>query len=257
MIDAVRQFVDRKNKENLPVQVVLVTDADMMKSLKDFARIPEDQVTGVLYASSLLPHKRLYEHDVFYDSTGKMTYLRMDTLATHKPGAHPISNEGLTNPTVQKAWFRLASSDWSVLTQIVAQTKKKGEIGDQSKLLFERAEAYLTTRLDAFDKRTLDLDAHVDGTKLVEQLACSPTHKVASKALAEKLKSAAKNDPLKSEIIARSVYFKLVPLQISLKKSENEAALGGYQQLASKYANTTYGRLAKVALGAMAAPAEK
>ena len=225
----------------------------MLTALKDIARIPEHPVTGVLYASSLLPHKRVYQHDAFYDSTGKMEYVSVAALATLKPGPHPLANDGLTNPAVQKAWFHLASGDWTALSQVVAQTKKKGELGDQAKVLIERAEAYLTARQDTFDKRTLDLAAHVDGTKLVEQLACSPAHKVASKALAEKLKTAAKDEPLKSEIFARSAYFKLLPLQISQKKSETEAAMGGYQQLAKKYADTAYGRQAKAALDSMAA----
>ena len=228
----------------------------MLKPLKDIARIPEHPVTGVLYASSLLPHKRVYEHNAFYDPNGKIGQAKMASeLATFAPPAHPLSNTGITNPAVLKAWYHIACGEWTALPQVVAQSKKTGEVGEQAKLLLERADAYLAARSEAFDKRTIDLAAHLEGSDLVEHLAYSPTHKAASKELAEKLKAAAKEAPLKAELTARSTYFKLVPMQLSPKKSENEAAKAGYQQLASKFADTAYGRKAQVALDAMSAVA--
>jgi len=158
---------------------------------------------------------------------------------------------------VQKAWFHLACGDWAALTQVASQAKKKGEVGDQAKILLERAEAYLTARKVAFEKRTIDLEAHVEGTKLADQLARSSAHKEAGKALSDKLKSAAKDEQLKAEIVARSAYFKLVPMQISIKPSEQETAKGGYLQLAKKYPDAIYGRKAKVAADVLSASPEK
>ena len=225
----------------------------MIKSLKDFARIPEDPVTGVLYASTLRPHKQLHTHYAFFRPNGSSSDDSIPFLTDRswQPEAHPLAKDGLTNPAVLKAWFHLASGDWSALAQVSSQAKKKGESGDQAKLLLERAEAFLTERATAFEARKLDLAAHIEGTALVERLARSPAHKETSKALAEKLRAAAKEEPLKSELLARLHYFKLVPMQVSLKRTENEAAKAGYQQLAKKYPDTVFGRKAQASLDIM------
>ncbi|MBA3684935.1 MAG: hypothetical protein H0W72_06810 [Planctomycetes bacterium] len=154
-----------------------------------------------------------------------------------------------------KAWFHLACGNWNVLNQLEGQTKKSGEVGEQAKLLLERAESYLTERKSALEQSEFDLGSYVEYKKLAVAVAKAPNLKDQGKAMDEKLKASSAADPLKAEITARAAYFKIAPMQCSNKKTERDNAKAGYEQLAKKFGDTAFGQQAKQAIIVMEEPA--
>lgn len=219
----------------------------MVKPLMDMSKIPNNPVTGVLFAASLLPHKQMFDHAGTYDPTGKHSRSFPSSagdLGSWKPHPPTLSSDGITHPGMQKAWFFVANGQWDALKQVGGMAKRSGEVGEQATLLLDRAAELLRREHAAWSSRTLDVAAYEDGLALLDKLSGHPAFKEEAKAVDTALKAAAK-DALKDEIIARNAWKKVAPLSVSIKKTERDQAKAGLNQIADRFGSTVYGGLAR------------
>lgn len=239
---------------------MLVTDSDMVGMLIGLARIPEDQVSGVLYASGLVAHKAMTSLGGTYRPDGSWSdrYPYMaEEWRSFKPDAHPVSGDGLTgSPHVARAYSGVIAGIPEALSSIAALAKKTGANAEPAKLLVERTEAWITQRYSAWEAKPVSLEAYLEGRAIADWLKAAPNLKTQSKAIEGKLKEWVKDDTLKDELAARKAYAALGPMAFSTRKSEMDQARSALDQLAAKYDGTAYGRQAKVLRQAMDAPRE-
>lgn len=225
----------------------------MLATLVGLAKIPENPVTGVYYANSLLPHKDLYSHMALYDGSGKRSSQGLPDIASLRGGAAPFAKDGITDAAVLKAWFHLACGNWSVYGQVAAQAKRTGAVGEQSKLLIDRVDAWLASEVKDIEGRSsLDIAGYMDAERVCKLIEGVPTMREAHKALLAKMQAAAKEDPLKSELTARTAYQRCLPMFMSVRKPDQDMAKSGFDQIAGRYGQTEFGRRAKSMLGTIA-----
>lgn len=230
----------------------------MMDSLIGVARIPEDPVAGVLYASALVAHPNIFSLGATYGPDGKKKgrFPMMDTeWAGFSAAAHPVTAEGLTAGPVLKAYAGIVSGVPEALAAVSGLAKKTGVNAEQAQQLLTRTEAWLLQRYTAWEAKSASIDAYLEGRALVDWLKSAPNMKDQNKVLGDRLKEWAK-DALKDELTAYKAYATLGPMAFSNRKTTKDQARTGLEQVVAKYGSTVYGRQCSVLRQAMDAPSE-
>ena len=230
----------------------------MMDSLIGVARIPEDPVTGVLYASALVSHRNVYSLGATYGPDGKkidQSPMAASAWAGLSAAAHPVTAEGITVGPVLKAYAGIVTGVPEALAAVSGLAKKTGVNAEQAQLLLGRTEAWLLQRYTAWEAKSASIDAYLEGRALADWLKSAPNLKDKHKVLGDRLKEWAK-DPLKDELAAYKAYATLGPMAFSNRKSVKDQARTGIDQVVAKYGSTAYGRQCSVLRQAMDAPPE-
>lgn len=246
-------MVDRRNKEYLPVSVILVTtdrDVSALKSEMRKRSIEDDGLTGVYYAGTPLQGSKVYPLGGVIGPDGspaKKSPSSLKTMNDSDFGELPISKDSLDDPMVLKAWWYLSNNVYEAYPSIAKAAKKKTPTGEQATLLLERVDAYLGEQaLAIIDSGIADMPTYEKAERLHEAIddAKIKTLKEVNKGLKDLLKEAGKDAGLKDELKARMAYDKLMAMLSSNKAKEMKQAKEGMAQLASLLPDTHYGKLA-------------
>ncbi len=214
--------------------------------------LPEGGINGVYYAAIALPAKQVFDVQGLYDGDGKkIGHSGLRDLPGMSASSTGLSKDGLSNPMVLKAWFGLINNEHSVVAQLATLSKKSGEVAGEATLLLERLEAHWNKQKSELDALTLDLETYHGYLRLAGHMSCRSSMKTVVKEIQDKLKAAAKQDPLKSDLAAYNAYVSVAPLRTSLKKAERDKAKDGLQQIAAKFPDSTFVRLAHITAAQM------
>ncbi len=211
--------------------------------------LPEGGINGVYYAAIALPAKQIFDVQGLYDDSGKQ--IGHNGLRDLSSTPSRLSKDGLSDPLVLKSWFGLINNEYAVVAQLATLSKKSGAPGAEATLLLERLEADWNKQKSELDARTLDVETYHAYQRLCGQMASRSTMKPVVKEIQDKVKAAAKQDPLKSELAAYNAYISVAALRTSLKKTDRDKAKDGLQQIAAKFPDATYGRQATITANQM------
>jgi len=252
-LDTIRQLVDRRNTEHLPLEIIVVTtdhDIPALEAELDKVGVEADPVGGVLLAGTKLHGSAVYRLGGVLSPQGQAQNRNPAGLvgaSDSELGNWMVSKDGITDPTVLRAWWHLVNGVYAVVPELDKLARKSGDVGTQATLLKDRFVAYVQHKVDAFgDKPIGSLERYEQGEHLYELLSALRMREFskAKREIKAGLQEASRSDALKEEVMAMMAYRKLKSMAASRKAMEIKQADEGFSQLSRQLPHTTYGKLA-------------
>ncbi|TVR15221.1 MAG: hypothetical protein EA401_03160 [Planctomycetota bacterium] len=158
-------------------------------------------------------------------------------------GEHPISNEGLTDPDVIRAWWYLVTGNYGAVAPLARVSRGRNETAEQAQLLLGRVEEHLLERKEAL---TLPIENIIDfglAQSLADHMEVSgiPNLRDARRELAQALRDAQRVSGMADELRARNAFFQLQEMAASRRTRDRMEAGEGFEQLASTFPETVWG----------------
>lgn len=180
----------------------------------------------------------------YVDASGKRHYASSDKMLVEgkaflSKGAYRISKDGLSDEKALTLWWMLERGRPGAIAPLVKLAKRKGDSqADCQKLL-----SIVQT---AYDKQFASIKAAgptIDAYDQLETLIINHDG-LDTKEAKRLLKSFSKEKDLKDELKARSIYLKIQQLLTSNKPKDQEQGKAGLGELAKRYPDTKYGKMA-------------
>ncbi len=150
-------------------------------------------------------------------------------------GKHRISKEGIADQKALDIWWMLERGRDGVIAPLVKLAKKN----DDCKKLLEAVQS----KYDSGFAEIKEMGVSIDAYDALEALIIAHNG-LDTKDAKKHLKSLAKEKSLKEELKARGVYMKIQQMLKSNKPKDQSAGQAGLGELAKRYPDTKYGKLA-------------
>lgn len=255
MLDPVRQLVDRRNKEQLPLLVVVATTQSDIGMLRAALTLPEDPINGVLYGGSPLPGTTVYAHGAFVDSartnhgrTAAATILRMDA---DQLGSFSLSKDGLDQPAVLTAWWHLANDDFRVIQQLGPLVRQRGPLGEQATQLQERVIELLRQRKTELDQAPADFGTYMALERLKPGLDALRELAAEAREVNGRLREMSRNPSIRAEMEARQAYLNTRQRQVraSIDRQRIQECIDIFKAIQEQRPGTVYATRSQLAVG--------
>lgn len=253
-METIRQLADRRVEEKLPLDIIVVTSTNDLRSLKGVLAdkgVKDDPVLGVTYAGTPLHGAKVYGLGGVKTAEGKtLSYMALKDLArasASQLGSYPIAMGDIDDPAAVQAWWYVANGEFGALKQIAKVARKKSELGDQCQALLQRAITHLETRYTGISLPLSTIGDYEAAEQLYADIAASGLRELSEqeKALKSALKEADRDDALQDELKARAGYQTCLGMLASDKMKQQTDGVLALRQLAELLPNTVYGKKAK------------
>ena len=154
-------------------------------------------------------------------------------------GKHRISKDGLSNEKALTLWWMLERGRPGAIAPLVKMAKKKGDHQADCQKLLDVVQSAYDQQLAAIT----EAGPSIDGYDQLESLIISHDG-LDTKDAKKLLKSFSKEKDLKDELKARGIYLKIQQMLASNKPKDQEQGKAGLGELAKRYPDTKYGKLA-------------
>jgi hypothetical protein len=242
-------LADRRNKDKIALDILVVTSNNDLQALKGALKdkgVTDQPVVGVRFAGTPYHGSKVYMLGGVIGPNGKG--LRKDLVSASDDvfGSWPISREGITDTDATTAWFYAANGEYRALASIQKLSKRKGESGEQAKLVLQRVGEYFTSRRDGITLPLTTIADYDAAESLLEDLGHAKLRdfRDMERELKTALRAATKEASLADELTARKAYLTCLEMQISGKSKELDQAKAGFEQISDRYGSTAYGKRA-------------
>ncbi len=203
----------------------------------DPANVEKISVNNILQVQLIAPDGRM--HRISYaDPLAALTKAVADT-----PGAFAVPVDGITAEPVVAAWWRLERGGTGVLKELAVVARRKGPMQADAQRVVDAAQTAFSAGLAAAGDGFVAYEALERLTVRFDGLDQKP--------LKTRIGELTAGGALKSELTARDVWRKCQAMLASPKAKDQAAGHDGLAALASRMPDTTYGKMAQAAGGAV------
>ena len=239
-------MADYVEQEKIPAYVVAVIPEEKgagLKTMQDSKGL-QQALVATDPANKLNISTRNILQVFFVDGNGQRQRVNSDGLEQQAKqrfasGKHRISKEGLSDDKALTLWWMLERGRPGAIGPLVKLAKKKGDAQSEFQQLLEVVQSTYDSQFAAIESA----GPSIDGYDALESLIRAHDG-LDTKAAKKLLKSFSKEKSLKDELKARGIYLKIQQLLASNKPKDQAQGKAGLGELAKRYPDTKYGKLA-------------